>query len=743
MRKGSGLFKALKVLWIAAGLALAMCTSDGGGPVGEYESMDFETFVDGKEDTGYVSNKAAELEATLSSRVYIDQTGRTPEEIAQFAESLRTASRWTLEDHTSPQIKYGRNALKSEKLDLNLERGEPTILDVQTAESGVWLSFSLAIESLVKFKDLEEQGLTPADLVGKQINFLLPAVPAAVFTKGGAACATDPDGGELDPSELTEENFFYYYDPVKEGCPLVHGTDLVDAVYTITSSLDTTSVYPEYDLLTQDKKITMTALFGQITHGDLTDGDWGWIAYRQFLGYFTSAGFTRSQTFENNFGEQIRKTYAGGLEVIVDFYTPEALKDHRPRDEVNALFMDVIKNHEIVYYNGHSFYGSLSVLDNPEAYPDQTYQIIFMDSCWSYAYYTKQVFESKSTEDDPDGMKWADVVNNTEPGITGSHQTAFVLYKNIFEGASKFMQEVAPVKYSWNNLIVYMNDDAERRARWYDPDKFHAEIYGASGVSKNCFNPSGPSYCDDGGGTSLTHTYDGPGGVPIPDNDPAGASTSLNVTDSYAMQSLSLTVDISHTYIGDLTVSLSHGGRDVVLHNREGGGSDDIRTTFIVQGMAGLDASGDWTLKVTDGAGYDTGTINSWSLTVTEASDNPTIISGENNEPLAVPDEQQTGVTSAITIAEDVVASEVIVHVKITHTYIGDLVIVLRHGGREEPLWIREGGSADNMDKDFYPTQFNGQSAAGEWTLTVADEVGGDTGTLDSWNITILPAATP
>ncbi len=123
-----------------------------------------------------------------------------------------------------------------------------------------------------------------------------------------------------------------------------------------------------------------------------------------------------------------------------------------------------------------------------------------MDACWSYAYYTKQVFENKAdAETDPDGMKYADVVNNTEPGITGSHKTAWLLYKNIFKGSSDYMQGKSLSKYSWNNLIIYMNNSADERARWYDPEKFHAEIYGASGVGSNCFNPSGPSYCKDNG----------------------------------------------------------------------------------------------------------------------------------------------------------------------------------------------------------------------------------------------------
>jgi hypothetical protein len=295
--------------------------------------------------------------------------------------------------------------------------------------------------------------------------------------------------------DLNADNYFYYFDPDKDGCPLQLDSDLVNAHYEITSSLNARSVHPEYDLLTHDKRISMVNLFGQIEHGVLKPNDWGWVGYRQFKRDFEAEGFSVVETFPNNLGARLEKTYPGGLEVIANFYTPEALKDERPPEEVNRLFMQIMHDHEIVYYNGHAFYGSLTALEKPEAYPEETYQIINMDACWSYAYYTKQVFENKAdAEKDPDGMKFADVVNNTEPGIVGSHKTCWLLYKNIFIAASKFMQGEAPTKFSWNNLILYMNDSAEQRAE--QRGRNNPEIYGVSGVTTNCFNPAGPSHCE-------------------------------------------------------------------------------------------------------------------------------------------------------------------------------------------------------------------------------------------------------
>ena len=717
---------------------LSGCSSSGGEPLDEFEPLDFDSFVDGKEDTGYLSNKAAELEARLTSSIYIDMSGQSADAIQAKADSLRTASRWTLQSHTSPQLKYARNTLKSEELDMNLERGEPTVLQVRTDANGVWLDFSTAIESLVKFKDLEEKNLTPADLVGKRIELKMPSMPQGVFDKGGVACATDPDGDDLHEEDLRADNYFYYFDPAKQGCPLQDGVDLVDATYEIISSLDTHSVYPEYDLLTQDKLISMVALFGQITHGDLEDNDWGWIAYKDFKRDFTRNGFQVVETFADNFGERLEKTYSGGLTVTVNFYTPEALKDHRPRAEVNELFVKAIHDHEIVYYNGHAFYGSLTVLGQPEAYPQETYQIINMDACWSYAYYTKQVFENKIGDSDPDGMKYVDVVNNTEPGITGSQKTAFLLYKNIFQASSELMQGQAPNKYSWNNLIVYMNDSADKRARYYDPEKFHAEIYGASGVTGNCFNPNGPSNCQIDPGTNRTHSYEDAAAVDIPDNDANGISRDIEVPDGFNLESVQVQIDLQHTYIGDLRISLSHNGTEVGIHENTGGGSDDIRSTFGVSGFQGS-ASGTWTLKVVDSANYDTGSLNSWTLILTEPGDPQQAVSGENNTSQPIPDNDPAGITSTINIADSVTIGDVQVQVNITHTYIGDLKVTLQHAGLSQVLHDRSGGSAENLVTTFTGATFAAGNSSGDWTLEVSDNAGADTGTLNSWSLTINP----
>ncbi len=104
----------------------------------------------------------------------------------------------------------------------------------------------------------------------------------------------------------------------------------------------------------------------------------------------------------------------------------------------------------------------------------------------------------------------------------------------------------------------------------------------------------------------------------IPDNDSGGVRDSINVADSTIIAALSVNVNITHTYRGDLTVSLVHNGERVTLVANEGGSEDDIVKSFTVSDFDGQSAQGEWLLHVVDSANIDIGTLNSWTLNVSE-----------------------------------------------------------------------------------------------------------------------------
>ena len=83
-------------------------------------------------------------------------------------------------------------------------------------------------------------------------------------------------------------------------------------------------------------------------------------------------------------------------------------------------------------------------------------------------------------------------------------------------------------------------------------------------------------------------------------------------------------IDITHTYIGDLRVELvAPSGRQAILHNRLGGGQDNLITTYdststaALATLVGQEIQGSWVLRVTDLAGRDVGKLNKWSVELT------------------------------------------------------------------------------------------------------------------------------
>ncbi|WAZ26840.1 S8 family serine peptidase [Streptomyces cinnabarinus] len=76
------------------------------------------------------------------------------------------------------------------------------------------------------------------------------------------------------------------------------------------------------------------------------------------------------------------------------------------------------------------------------------------------------------------------------------------------------------------------------------------------------------------------------------------------------------------------------------------------------------------------------------------------------------------------------------VGVNIVHTYIGDLKVdLIAPDGTVYTVHNRSGGSTDNISQ-VYTVNASAEAANGTWKLRVNDNAGGDTGRIDSWNVT-------
>jgi subtilisin family serine protease len=147
-------------------------------------------------------------------------------------------------------------------------------------------------------------------------------------------------------------------------------------------------------------------------------------------------------------------------------------------------------------------------------------------------------------------------------------------------------------------------------------------------------------------------------------------------------------------------------------------------------------APGNYTVTITGTSGT---IVKSRTVSLTVRPEGTIERSYTNNTPISIPDNNPTGINSTLNVPDALNIFELSVAVNITHTFIGDLVVELRSpSGTVAVLHNRTGGSTDNLVATFRPTNFSGQSAAGNWTLHVRDVASIDVGTLNTWTLTIV-----
>lgn len=110
----------------------------------------------------------------------------------------------------------------------------------------------------------------------------------------------------------------------------------------------------------------------------------------------------------------------------------------------------------------------------------------------------------------------------------------------------------------------------------------------------------------------------------VPIQDLETSTLTLAIANPELIKSIKVSVDIEHTYIGDLVVTLKApvemGVDPMLLHNREGAATGNIKKTYDEVNAPGLAAckgkspQGTWALEVADKAQRDIGKMRSFTL---------------------------------------------------------------------------------------------------------------------------------
>ncbi len=294
-----------------------------------------------------------------------------------------------------------------------------------------------------------------------------------------------------------------------------------------------------------------------------------------------------------------------------------------------------------------------------------------------------------------------------------------------------------------------------------------------------------------GGGATYTNS------TPVAILDLATVNSTIVVSGALpSLLDLNLRTFITHTFAADLDVTLtSPAGTVVTVTTDNGGGSDDVFNgtdwdndagtpvtdavfaNLVVEtplapeesfaAFAGEDPNGTWTLTITDDLGVDVGVLNSWSLSIGTLETAPATIGTTINTATPVPIPDAGGVTLSL----DVLGAERFLYdlqltTFILHTRNSDLDITLTspsgtvvtvttdNGGNDDDVFNgavwRDDGAIPASDYPYVDgvaatplvpeepfAAFLGENPNGTWTLSVTDDQGADSGTLDGWEILV------
>ncbi len=687
-------------------MAVLVLTACNAGEQQEfYEgSNPFLDISGGKEDTGYVNVRGVELHVTLEADVQVPSSWRifdAPPELAQFA------------------VTNLRN-----KYDFYLEILAEDVTAQERVEwlvDGEWLTKSQAAQvDKSKLSRFRMRGVNAVLLdtaarrveAGKVYETMVPLKPYTIMADAGDKCSSY--NSHID---LSQSIYWYLWNPTKSGCP----TELLQPMtVTVDEVLESNpSSYPEYDQLWEDGRLDVVVVFGKLDDKEDIEDDYNWANADRFSKWLEEAGFVEVDTAP--LGRRFEKKI-GELTEVVDVYYPDLF--HSVADYARFHnWQKAVTEHEVVLYNGHSVLGSGMAFERVE-YPDR-YQIFQVASCLSYEYYVRPIMTGKA------GWDSVDILSNVEP--TYYHENlplcgAFLA--KLFNGFEN------QGRASWQDIMEAINR------------KLHHGRFGVSGARGNCFSPEGdrcnPDPDPDPDPQDDVLRLEAFPRLAIPDDESFGVSTSLSVTDDLQVGQLSVELDITHSYVGDLQIVLVHDDIEVMLWNRVGGGDKDIFRVFELSDYDGREAKGEWTLIVSDHAGMDTGMLKRWALVITRAGgDDPNNPSKHfvSADDAPLPDNDKTGIESIIEVPAGMTIQALEVELNIAHTYIGDLEIIIEHDGKQAVLWNRDGGSSDDIHQSFKPEAFIGQDAGGTWLLRVIDHARYDEGVLTGWSLTINPGA--
>ncbi len=245
----------------------------------------------------------------------------------------------------------------------------------------------------------------------------------------------------------------------------------------------------------------------------------------------------------------------------------------------------------------------------------------------------------------------------------------------------------------------------------------------------------------------------------IPELGPMGETT-VDVHESGYVADLFVTMNIQHSDISDLVVSLvAPGGQRAMIHDRAGRSGDPFPAVHRVEGLRGVRTKGPWQIEVADMAPCDSGKLTRWSLEIInddkwlselcdyedpdcatpDCAEHPLCRGGrrvrmesDGESPFGADD--PAALVSRLEFDEIGSIANLRIGIHLTHPYRGDLRLsLIAPTGNPLNLFEHDAQCYPNVVAEFDLPEFAGFPLDGAWMLQVDNPGKFAAGTLHSW----------
>lgn len=282
--------------------------------------------------------------------------------------------------------------------------------------------------------------------VTRKLPIKLPLDPNSIYELG----LVNDFNYCTDDHYNSEGDFWYFWDPDKEGCPLTtNSTDVLRIKGQLKKLPSTKSSYPEYDLLYGDngngKNVDIHLYIGYIDEENLNlrvadKDDHAFLAMEYVEEELSLQGYELTQkkdafreyktkvgkgiNFYRLYEKELKSATGKNVNVRVKILLSDTQVNSKDRTFHNHVTRG-LEEADIFIYDGHSGLGGNLHLDYlpPVQLKKNKYQIYFFNGCSSYPYFNGMFFRAKG------GSKYLDIVTSGLPTYSdtaGPNMTSFI-----------------------------------------------------------------------------------------------------------------------------------------------------------------------------------------------------------------------------------------------------------------------------------------------------------------------------